>query len=124
MIFRRSNLPDPSEHSLQVQALQYLLLKRSHPDIFGFAVPNAGRRGFQTAQKMKSEGLLPGVADICVMLLEAKTGWLEMKKHGGRQSDEQMGFAARCARLGHPYGIAYTLDEAIAFFERIGAVRP
>jgi hypothetical protein len=120
---RASDLPDPSEHALQAQVLQLIVTGKSHPDIFAFAIPNAARRSFKLAMKMKSEGLMSGVADICIMMQEARTAWLEMKKRGGRQETSQKGFAARCARLGHPYGIAYSVDEAADFLRQIGVLR-
>jgi len=116
-------LSDPSEHTLQVHVLELIAVGKSHPDIFAFAVPNAGRRSFRTGQKMKSEGLMAGVADICIMMPDAKTGWLEMKRLKGRQSTPQKGFAARCKRLGHPYALAHSLNEAVVALREMGVLR-
>ncbi|MGY2987670.1 VRR-NUC domain-containing protein [Bradyrhizobium sp. USDA 4508] len=116
---------EPSEHKLQSQVIDLIDIGKTHPDIYAFAIPNAGRRGFKTAAKMKAEGLRAGVADVCIMLPESRAAWLEMKKRkGGRQSDEQKGFEARCKRLGHPYALARTLDEAIAALIRWGVLKP
>ncbi|MEY9493720.1 VRR-NUC domain-containing protein [Bradyrhizobium elkanii] len=121
---RHPQLPDdPLEHSIQVKVIDTIDVGKTHPDIFAFAVPNAGRRGFQTAQKMKAEGMRSGVADICIMMPEAKTGWLEMKRLKGKQSTSQLGFQARCKRLGHPYAVAHTFDEAVTALRQMGVLR-
>lgn len=115
---------EPTEHALQVRVLEIINIGKAHPDIFAFAIPNAARRSFQMAMKMKAEGLMAGVADICIMLPEAKSAWLELKKRkGGRQSEHQKGFEARCQRLNHPYALARTLDEAVAALHRWGVLR-
>jgi hypothetical protein len=112
-----------TEHSLQVQVLEYLTTK-AMPDVYWHAIPNAGQRSFRTASKMKSEGLTAGVADLCIMLPAGRAAWLEMKRpKGGRSSDAQKGFAARCRRLGHPYAVAKTFEEAVAFLGQVGALR-
>ncbi|MGY3615705.1 hypothetical protein [Bradyrhizobium sp. USDA 10063] len=124
MIARVDHDPrEPSEHALQVQVLDVINVGKIHPDIFAFAIPNAGRRGFQTATKMKAEGLKAGIADVCIMMPESRTGWLELKTLRGRQSDHQKGFEARCIRLGHPYALARNLDEAITALRRMGVLK-
>ena len=53
----------PSEHTVQVRLLQ-ILTYAARPEIYVFAIPNAGRRGFQTAAKFQAEGMKSGVADL------------------------------------------------------------
>jgi hypothetical protein len=114
--------PKKREHSLQVQVLTYLE-SNAADDVFAFAIPNAGKRSGRAGAMMKREGMMRGVADICVMLPEGRTGWLEMKAEGGRLSDWQLGFAARCQRLGHWHHVSFTLADAIARLEFWGALR-
>ena len=56
-----------------------------------FAIPNGGERNKAVAAKLKAEGVKPGVPDICVPV--AVGSWhglyVEMKKIGGKASDEQ-----------------------------------
>lgn len=111
-----------SEHQLQVLVLSYLITEAA-PDIFWFAVPNAGLRSLRMGARMKQEGLRPGISDLCIMLPGGKTAWLEMKTLKGRQSIEQKGFEARCKRLGHAYAVARTFEEAVAFLKRMGALK-
>ena len=72
---------------------------------------------------MKNEGLTAGIADLCIMLPQGRTAWLEMKTIKGKQSVQQKGFEARCQRLQHAYGLAHSLDEAVAFLRAHGALR-
>jgi hypothetical protein len=102
-----------SEHTLQSLILRHLAYY-ARRDVYWFAIPNAGRRTGRAGARLRQEGMRRGVADLCFMLPAGKCAWLEMKTENGRLSDEQKGFQARCLRLGHPYAIAKTIDEAIA----------
>ena len=112
-----------SEHQLQVLVLDYIEREKATPDIFAFSVPNAGQRSLHMGVRMKREGLRAGVADIGVMLPKGRIAWLEMKSHKGRQSIHQKAFQARCERLGHPYTVAKSEDEAVMFLKHVGALR-
>jgi hypothetical protein len=112
-----------SEHQLQKQVMAYIERERATPDIYAFAIPNAGLRSLRMGARMKAEGLRAGMADIGVMLPLGRIVWLEMKSHKGRQSIEQKGFEARCERLGHPYAVAKNFDEAVMFLKHVGALR-
>ena len=114
--YRRSG----SEHDLQKQVLALLSLSNN---AFAFAVPNAAKRSPMMAARMKAEGLVPGIADLCVMLPGAKVGWLELKTAKGRQTDAQGYFEEVCHWLDHPYALVRTLDEAIAVLKQWGALK-
>ena len=111
-----------SEHSLQTMVLEHLRL-RAVADSFVFAIPNAGMRSFPVASRMKAEGMTAGVADLCVMLSGGRVIWLELKTAKGRLSDTQHGFRAVCDRLGHPYILARSLDEAVDGLAAAGALK-
>ena len=111
-----------SEHTLQVKLLA-LLDATAKPDLFWFAIPNAGQRSLRMGARMKHEGLRAGVADLCIMLPEGRSAWLELKKPGNYQTIEQKGFAARCARLEHPYAVVKTLEQAIDVLRTWGVLR-
>jgi hypothetical protein len=99
------------EHDLQKAVLKLLETKWGG-DVYWFAVPNQGQRSLRTGARMKAEGMRAGVADICVMLPEGETGWMELKTSKGRQTDEQKGFQAICKRLGHQYAVVRSVEEA------------
>lgn len=101
-----------SEHYIQVLVLRYLE-QCAVADAYWFAIPNAARRSMALAAKMRAEGMKSGVADICIMLAQGRTIWLELKKAKGRQTDTQVEFQEICRKLGHTYLLAHSLDEAI-----------
>jgi hypothetical protein len=57
------------------------------------------------------------------MLPGGKVAWLELKTSVGRQSIAQKGFESKCRRLGHPYAVARTLDEAFDALKQWGALK-
>lgn len=113
----------PSEHKIQVALMDYLRLA-ARPDCYYFAVPNQSNRHIQNAVKMKAEGVRSGIADICFMLPQGRVAWLEMKKPGGSLSDTQKQFRDICTVLGHQWGTAKSVDEALAILTKWGALKP
>jgi hypothetical protein len=110
------------EHSIQMQILRYLYYHAA-PNVFAVAIPNAGKRSGRMGARMKDEGLTPGAADLCILLPAGRCAWMETKTAKGRQSDNQKGFEARCQRLGHPYRVVRTLQEAIVYMQTVQALR-
>lgn len=79
------------EHRIQERCVKWF--NATYPQYVGrlFAVPNGGRRDKRTAAKLKSEGVVAGVADM-VMLISNRyyaTLLIEMKTRTGRQSQSQ-----------------------------------
>ena len=117
---RRNQQP---EHKLQVAVLDYLTLC-GRREFKWFAIPSGGLRHINVALALKAEGVVAGVPDLCIMMDQGRTAWLELKDKRGRLSNDQVGFSAICERLGHLWGVAYTIDEAIALFVVWGVLRP
>jgi VRR-NUC domain len=113
----------PSEHEIQT-ALLDALRYAARPDSYHFSIPNAGRRSFRIAAQMKAEGLKAGIADLCFMLPDGRAAWLEMKKRGGSLSVAQRGFGAICTRLGHPWAVAYSVEEAFEILADWNVLKP
>ena len=120
--FARTIRRKVSEHSLQVQLLAEFEVRKAR-DVNIVASANAGHRSLRMGARMKAEGLQAGAADLCIMLPGGKVAWLELKTATGRQSLAQKGFEAKCRRLGHPYALARTLDEAIEALTQWGALK-
>ena len=114
----------PSEHVIQVRLLNALKLLAA-PGVIAFAVPNAAKRSVQMAIKMQAEGLLPGVADLCIMMPGGRVGWLELKKTQprGKLSPAQRAFGETCKSLGHPWACAWSVQEALVYLRAWGALR-
>lgn len=100
-----------------------LLRLLSARGLIWFAVPNEGKRSLRTAAAMKRRGLRAGVGDLCVITMDGHAHFLELKAAAGRQSEEQIAFAAECALNGTPYQISKTLSEAAAILFAWGAIR-
>lgn len=115
----------PSEHKIQA-SLDIILRYGARPEIYWFAIPNAGRRTYQAAAKLKAEGMKAGVADLCFLtpLDEGAVAFLELKTIGGSLSVAQRAFAAICRRLGIRWATAKTLDEALHVMRDWNILRP
>lgn len=121
---KREPPPLATEHALQCVLLDYLLLT-ARRDAWWFAVPNAGRRSPYSGARMKAEGLVAGVADLCFMLPAGKCAWLELKRSPREKpSPEQRQFEEVCRALGHPYAVAYSFDEAVTILREWGVLPP
>lgn len=106
-----------SEEDLQKQVVDLLRSKR----IMCFSVPNGfyagkGKNRFGYVNKMKATGLLPGVADIIVLLPKGRTVFLELKAKKGKQQDTQIDFENNVRILGFDYHIIKSLDEIKELF--------
>ena len=120
-IKKRAALPF-SEHALQVAVVEYMTLM-VRPELYWSAIPNGGKRNISVAVKLKREGVRRGTPDLYVMLPDGKIAWLELKVKGGSLSLEQRAFRDVCNRLGHHWAVAKSLDEVIAFLQKIGALQ-
>ena len=108
----RQYLQSGDEHRFQRSVITYIKTI-AKPGVTAFAIPNAGKRSPRVAARLKAEGMLAGVADICVMMHNGRTGWLELKTVKGRQSPEQWAFEQTCVALGHSYEIARDLKDIV-----------
>jgi hypothetical protein len=79
-----------------------------------YAVPNGGERNLRVARKLKAEGVMAGVADLC--LPAARRGYhglyLEMKSESGVATEEQKEFLRSVSEEGYCAVIAQGADEA------------
>jgi len=104
------------EHQLQIQILERLdFLGR--PELEWRAVPNGDLRHPSVAMRLKAEGVKPGTPDLFILLEDGRTGWLELKSKYGVLTHEQKGFATKAMRLGHYWGMARSVPEAIAIMK-------
>ena len=115
-----------SEHAEQVTLINEF--KKRYPNEIIFAIPNGDFRHKQVARRLKAEGVLSGVSDICVITKD-KTLWIEMKRKrkilkNGKQSKEDLAskeqhdFINYINQTTHSIGfIAYGWEDAISFIE-------
>lgn len=108
--------PSDEEHRIQVSCVRWFRMKYPHLSPRLFAVPNGGRRDGITGARLKEEGVLAGVADLVLLVPNAKYHALliEMKTPKGRQSDSQRAWQRAVAGNGdYLYVVCRGLDEFI-----------
>lgn len=99
------------EHKIQCQIVALCRLK----GFTIFSVPNHGIRTPRLGHYFKEEGLLPGVADLFLMLpKETSHGvFIEVKSEKGKQTKTQSDFEIKCTKLGYRYWIIKSIEEFI-----------
>lgn len=86
----------PSEHQIQAAFVQWVRMSYTqYPELrLSFAVPNAAKRSYALAKRMKDEGLTAGVPDW--ILPVARNGYcgfaIEFKRHNGELSEDQLNY--------------------------------
>jgi len=100
-----------TEH--QEQAIFVQWFRFQYPGIIIFAVPNGDYRNITTANRLKKEGVLAGVPDLVILLDSGKVLFVEMKRIGGRLSDNQKSTIKKMESLNHQVIVAFGADDAI-----------
>jgi hypothetical protein len=122
MAKRRNPLRAATEHDIQAHVVTWArLMAHTHPELqLLFAIPNGGWRGPITGAKLKAEGVLPGVPDLCLPV--ARGGhfglYIEMKTPQGRVSPVQRTILERLHTEGYQVAICYSYDGAIGLLGR------
>jgi hypothetical protein len=90
---------------IQMQSSSFQKLWNERPDLRGrlFAINNNSVSRIKGAMN-RSMGVIPGVADMC-LLIQGGVVWIEWKTEDGRQSPDQRMFEALVSKLGHRYFI-------------------
>ena len=127
--------PDPRMWpELARQAAFIAFIRKSQPQLFAYALTNAGKRGPKAIAQAKAEGLIPGVFDTLVCW-DVRTGnpdapatvaWIEWKgfdKTGrpGKLSPAQIEFGNRKHRMGLSVACFYTVKGALQWLASLGA---
>ena len=97
------------ESGLQTSCVKWF--RSQYPHLIIYAVPNGGSRNIREAQRLKTEGVLAGVADLVIMFPQGKSLYIEMKVKGNKQTDNQKDFQKIAETLGHTYAVCYSFDE-------------
>jgi hypothetical protein len=107
---------NPLEAQEQVKLIVYLRKR----NILHYAIPNGGKRGQMEAIRLKQQGVVAGVPDICIPV--ARKGhhglYIELKRvAGGTVSDAQQYWMEALAKEGYKAEIVRGYDAAIAIVE-------
>ena len=110
-----------TEHDTQAAFMQYVRLRAHKIPELGWlhAIPNGGARNAVTGARMKAEGALKGVWDICWPCPRGafKGLYLEFKYGKNKLTPEQKVFGYFVESQGYKTGVAYTVDEGIEILE-------
>lgn len=101
------------ESTLQTSCVKWF--RYQYPHLVIYAVPNGGSRNVREAQRLKSEGVLAGVADLTILLPQGKSLYIEMKVKGNRQTPNQKEFQQKAEALAHKYYVCYSFED----FEKV-----
>ncbi len=106
-----------SEHIEQVTFVNWF--RKTYPNYIIFAIPNGELRNVTVAKRLKAEGVISGVPDLCCLLPDGITIWIEMKREtGGKVTKAQKEFHKKMQALGHTVKVCKGYKEAIEFFSK------
>lgn len=111
-----------SEHDLQCAVIQWARMNRvKHPALrLLFAIPNGGWRDIRTAARLKAEGVMPGVPDLCLPVArDPYIGlWIELKNGKDKKPTKaQLAVHEMLRDEGHEVVVAHDFAEAIRAIE-------
>lgn len=101
-----------SESVLQSQCVGWF--KAQFPNIVIFAIPNAAKRSFRLAAKMKKEGMVSGIPDLMVAepTYEAHGLFLEMKRTPkDKTTDNQNYYLQKLSEAGYKTAVCHSFEE-------------
>jgi len=78
-----------TEYQIQCAIVEWLRVRAISGKFRFFHIPNGGSRHKAEAARLKKAGVTPGVPDLCVILQNGRTLWIEVKSKPGRLSHNQ-----------------------------------
>ena len=111
-----------SEHDEQVKVVRWCRSagKILFKDLFVYSIPNAAKRGYQSAAWLIAEGLTAGVPDLCIATPRGNYGalYIEMKYGKNTLTDDQKRVIPLVSKSGNKCVVCYSAKEAIAEIEK------
>lgn len=98
-----------SEAKIQSEIVAFL----QSVGVYCFSIPNegAGKDAAIRTARLITMGLKPGAADLAILWPHESVTFLEVKKHGGKQSDNQKLFQAKVQKHGLKYFVVYSVED-------------
>lgn len=106
------------ERDLQVAVMEYLAVALP-PDAFAFHPVNEGRRSLAFGARLKREGMVAGVPDICV-IYQGRAHWCELKSLKGSISPAQKATHKRLRECGCGVMVCRSLADVELFLDGMG----
>lgn len=105
-----------SEHNEQVALFHWAKLTQTQiPELaWLYAIPNGGKRHIRVAQKLKAEGVKPGVWDIDLPIPRGKYNGLKIEMKWGRNklTENQVKWGKFYRQTGFRTAVCYSWMEA------------
>lgn len=84
-----------------------------------FHIPNERKTSISYGRKLKRMGVIPGIADYCV-LFEGGVAFIEFKRNKKcKLSEHQLIFRERCKLLKIPYLMTCSIEDAMDFIKQL-----
>lgn len=113
----------PAARELDVHcAIVSLLRLRAKDSVIWFHPANGEARHARAGARLKRMGVIAGVPDLVFVTREGRATFVEIKRPGGKLSESQRAFMAKCYEQHTPYHVVESLDDAIELFEELGVV--
>lgn len=112
---KSKNVPGVLETHIQQACIKWFMYQYNAlwRDGVLFHIPNEGIRRGATGKRMKSEGIVRGVADLCLAM--GRHGfhalYVEMKRPDNYQSDFQKAWEEGITKHGNKYVVIKSLDD-------------
>lgn len=113
---------DQPEFRLQC-AVAGQLRVRAEAGLYWTALPFGEKRTPDTGARLKRMGVRPGAPDL-LLIWNGRTIGLELKAEGGRQNENQRDTQTDWTLAGGLYHVAKGFEEAMAFLEMLGCIKP
>jgi hypothetical protein len=119
---RRARRASPKEFALHC-AIADLVTRWIMPGWMFTHLPMGEHRSKATAGKLKRMGVKPGWPDFIFVGPRQRMFFLELKRRGCAQTDEQANVALHLMRCGFTYQCSDNLDDVIGTLRDLGIVR-
>lgn len=111
----KQKVSGPSESQIQQMCINWFRLQHQKlwEDGVLFHIPNEGIRRGVTGKRMKAEGIVKGVADLCLAIPRHGYAalYIEMKRPGCYQRPEQKMWERGVTKHGNKYVVCKSLEE-------------
>jgi hypothetical protein len=119
---RKAPLARPKEIVLHM-AVANVLRDHGHPDWRWTHIPSGEVRDMRTAAKLKQMGTKRGWPDFLLVSPDGAIRCLELKRIGGKLTDDQANFQTSCIAHAVRHSVCRTFDEALAVLDAWSCLR-
>ena len=101
------------ESRMQVACVKWFRLQYRQFGELLIHVPNGGSRDLRTAQRLKAEGVIPGVSDLVLFMPNTKYHglFLELKIKPNKQSEHQKKWQLIVEAMNYRYVMVYSFED-------------